>query len=419
MSETLLLYGCLGSSVLLLLMMYLFKRGRTVLFFVAAYFVLFAFGPVINYLTGEPIYMGIRRENISHAALGFTLALSGLAVAQFVASRAQPNAQQGPVDALALPPHQRYFYSPVLLLLITYGVVGSATLLPVFLAGSKLASLQVSGPTHYMFLSVELAMVSTFFMTRIGTLERKLWLINTVVYVAYCLVTFERDFFFVLFSLFLHHQILQVRKRHLGRASLVGVLAAFAATGLFALRSGSGVRVSNVLNQGSVLFVDTYVMSIIPAHSGFLHGSTYLDALRNPFPSWLYDSGQLSLSEWLVRTYAPTSQSGYGFSLTAEAYLNFGFPGIFFVFLFVGLILAWLVNRFGRSDWTTYFSIYYVSVVMYAIRGDSQQILKSMIYGTLLFALVGFHAGDEVRSRHRFSLELPRGQGHCGSSDFR
>ncbi|HET7475465.1 MAG TPA: O-antigen polysaccharide polymerase Wzy [Dermatophilaceae bacterium] len=388
MSDQALIYTSLTACLALLGLMYISSRGRSIHFFVASFFALFSLGPVVNYITGASIFAGIRPQYIGRATFGFAVAIAALALSQ-VLSRARR--RRGAVEVRPAAEAAVTKYPLVYLalgVLIVYGLIGVAALAPVFTTGSKIQSLQVSGSSHYVYLLAELAAVSAFFMLRRDRLGYQLWIANACVYVAYCLITFERDFLFVFFSVFLHYQLFSRKHSKPGRLVLAGLASAAVATVLFAQRGDSEVSVAGLLNQGSVLFVDTFVMSLVPVQLAFASGTTYVSALASVAPSWLYDSKHVGLSEWLVGIYAPGSPSGYGFSLTGEAYLNFGYYGIFGAFLVLGLVLGGLSRRFARSDWASYASVYYATIFMYAIRGDSEQVLKSMLYGGLFFVVV-------------------------------
>ena len=374
------IYACLAVSGVLLTSMYRRSHGKSVLFYLGAFFALFAYGPVINHLLGRPILLRYRypvyrrsRYRIYHR--NCRPDLSGLIKKQVVKFPAE-------VDSDTYRLYQ--FYSPLLVLLVAYGAVMTGRLLPEFSTGNKLGQIALAGPGHRIYLVLELCAVSTYFITRRSGLLRRLWFANAITYVAYCLATSERDFLFVLFSILLHRQIL-------GRCRgliLAGIGSTIVASFLFATRNGKSLDITGVLNQGSLLFVDSFVLGQTPVHIDYAYGATYWQTLRTLPPDWIYDSGAVSLSSWLVNHYAPGSDGGYGFSLSAEAYMNFGPVGIFGVFLLLGLALRMVINQFGQSEWYSYFSVYFTAASLYALRGDSSQLAKLVIYGAIFFAVI-------------------------------
>lgn len=393
MSQVSVIYACLMLSGGLLATMYRRSRGRSLLFYLAAFFALFAYGPVVNYVLGNTIYFGTQVRYIGEACVGFTLALAGLATADvLVGQRADC-----PHDPNPDPSRLYQFFPPVLVALIVYGAVMTARLTQSGAAANKLVLIGLAGPGHRIFLLIEICAVSTYFLSTRTRLLRCLWSLNAVVYVAYCLVSAERDFIFVLFSVFLHRQIL-VSGRGLSRSVVVvGLGSIIAASLLFARRAGEALDLAGVLNQGSLLFVDTFVIGWVPRHVDYAYGETYVQAIATLPPSWIHRSDIPSLSEWLVSLYAPGSSGGYGFSLSAEAYLNFGLVGIYPVFLLLGLTQRAIVNRFGRSEWCTFFSVFMLAAVLYAIRGDSSQLIKLMIYGAVFFAAIYMTSSRSAR----------------------
>lgn len=377
------IYASLVVSAAIMVVMCRRSHGKSVLFYLASFFALFAFGPVINYALGQPIYSGTRTEAIGRASIGFTLALLGLALAdQLIRQRVDY-----PAVPLADPSRLYQLYPLVLGGLTVYGLLATARLIQVG-GANKLDRVAAAGQGHSIFLLAELCVVSTYFLTRRSRLLRKLWAVNAVTYVTYCLATSERDFLFVLFSILLHRQLVSRRRGPSKRVLLGGAGAVLLASILFASRAGVTLSVEGILNQGSLLFVDTFVMTLIPQATDFAFGQTYWDSLMSLPPAWLHDGGTIPLSSWLVNIYAPGNPGGYGFSLSAEAYMNFGLLGIFVTFFLLGLLLRHMVNRFAVTEWATFFSVYVTAVTMYAFRGDSSQFAKSVVYGSIFFVAI-------------------------------
>jgi hypothetical protein len=365
--------------------------SRNILFCVAAFFTLFAYGPVINLITGADVYVGISRSHVDTVTVGFTLALISLVIGDAMAP------QRSTFDLTAVTGgDRRYLLLPAAFVgLIGYAGFICLTRFPELLSASKRTQVAVAGSGHHIYLLIELAAVSMYFLTRQNIALRRLWAINLTVYVIYCMLTSERDFLFVIFSVLVHREIMTNSKRIL-RLAGAGVAAILSGTILFASRAHERFDITAIFNQGSILFVDTFLARFVPSTFPHRWGATYLDTLISILPSWLVDTGHKSLSEWLVSLYAPGSKSGYGFSLTGEAYLNFGLVGIPIAFLAMTLAHRYVVNRADTSDWWAYFSVYFTAVWMYALRGDSSQLVKSLLYGALFF---GFLRAISVKHR--------------------
>lgn len=361
------------------------SRGgsRNMLLGVAAFFFLFAYGPVINLMLGEKVYFGIHLAETDTAAIGFALAMIAMVVGDTLIPQRrefQPaNLDRGTRTYVLLP----YTY----IALIIYGLVILSTRFAGLLGSNKLAQIALAGPGHRIYLLVELAAVSMYFLTRRTAMLRRLWLINLVVYLGYSLLTSERDFLLVLLSILIHREILANKRRTL-RLVAVATGGVVAGSFLFASRASERLDLTGVLNQGSILFVDTFIAHWVPNGLPYRDGGTYVDTLVGILPTWAYDSGVVPLNQWLVSIYTPGGESGYGFSLTGEAYLNFGLLGIPIVFLICTLAHRLVVNRADVSDFWCYFSVYSAAVWMYALRGDSSQLLKSLVYGAVIFAIL-------------------------------
>jgi oligosaccharide repeat unit polymerase len=111
----------------------------------------------------------------------------------------------------------------------------------------------------------------------------------------------------------------------------------------------------------------------------------YGESLINDFfrvivPRFLY-SVENSVS-WYNNKYHPhivAQGRGYGFSLAAEGYVNFGFFGVYLWFLLAGSLIVTLYNKSYQS--TFYLAIYLIMlpIFIYAIRGDFSTIFSPLL----------------------------------------
>jgi hypothetical protein len=363
---------------------------RDMLAYLAAYFLLFGFGPVVSYLLGGTIYFGTNTLLIGRAALGLLLAFAAVTGVGLLLRqrrdiqdprRGEQQRRPGPMGVRRLP-----LVPAVLALLTLYALAVLAWGGPAFLSGTKLDRIAVAGPFHYDYLLLEMCACALYFVAHETSTGRFAYRINLGAYIAYCLATGERDFVFVLFALVLHRELLRGERR-LPRSVLWGAGLLLGATALFTLRGNAtpgGSDATQILNQGSVLFVDTWVMGHVPSAEPYLHGASYLHALLNLVPG----QAQTPLSQWLVDRYAPGSSSGYGFSLTGEAYANFGLAGIPVLFALLTAVHRWLANRIDRAPVYAYASILFTVAWMYGFRGESQSLLKTCVYGAVFFGVI-------------------------------
>ncbi|OLF06593.1 O-antigen polysaccharide polymerase Wzy [Actinophytocola xanthii] len=357
----------------LVMLGWMFRRGgtRNVLLGVGVVFAFMAYGPLVNLILGESTYGGIVIAHLPAASTGFLLALVGLAFADLL----QPQRQ---VRVPATSP-RTYELLPIILAgLAGYAAVRILTLGPAMLGADKLTRIELAGRWHYPYLLAETFAVALYFVARRTAFYRALYWLNAAAYVAYCLVTTERDFLFVGLAVLVHVQVFDPSMRS-RRLVVLGVASVALAAFLAALRENLTFGLAQALNQGSIPFVDTFVRLVVPDFWPYRFGESYLEAL-NP-------RGEL-LQTWLVNLYAAGSSGGYGFSLTAEAYLNFGTLGVPVVFVALGLLVRWTVNQAGRSEWTTYLSVLLLTAVLTTLRGESAQLVRMMGYGVVFFAVV-------------------------------
>ncbi|MET0133369.1 MAG: O-antigen polysaccharide polymerase Wzy [Kibdelosporangium sp.] len=391
----------LAGSLLILAWLYRRGRARNVLFSVAAVFVFFAFGPLVNLLLDQPVYFGIVTGTVSQASTGFLLALVGLLAADLI------KPQRSSFDVERLVPVRTYDLLPlVLMCLASYAAYVLATGGPEMIGADKLARIELAGQWHYPYLLLETFALALYVIARRTRFTRNLYWVNAAFYLVYCLVTTERDFIFVGFALLIQRQLFSRGVRS-GRLILFGTAGVVLASGLATVRENLEFGVAQTLNQGPVLFVDSFVMNAVPESYPYRLGQTYLDAATSVLQvSW---SDRPPLDEWLVSLYAPGWIGGYGFSLTAEAYLNFGMLGIPVVFALIGLGVRSLVNRCDQSDLAAYLTVLAIAGLLNALRGDSAQLLKIVVYGMVFFAVL--HIVSSATDSHQLRRAAGQGDG--------
>jgi oligosaccharide repeat unit polymerase len=148
---------------------------------------------------------------------------------------------------------------------------------------------------------------------------------------------------------------------------------------------------------GSTAFITTHIMEWFPAHFSFLYGRSYLDAIPNLLPGFLF-GGSINrpfinaafLFKNIYEGFFFNPNQGYGFSLIGEAYLNFGTLGSLIVLGILGWVFESLYQNALKSNiyhlekWLYYFAIYYK--FFYGLRSESVSIVKQLFYGvTIIF----------------------------------
>ncbi|AXH91735.1 MULTISPECIES: O-antigen polysaccharide polymerase Wzy [Micromonospora] len=406
LSTTTAIWLTLAVSLAMLLALFL-RSGRTDLLpYVFAYLAFFGLGPAINYALGNEIYIGIVTDKIPAACLVLALALGGVTLVGLL----MPVRDRLPdLTALGRTPRENPVLPVVLYGLAAYTLAILVTRGPAMLAADKLGRIELAGPLHTRYLVVEMCACSIYFLARAVRPARIAYWVNLGLYVLYCLATSERDFLFVLFAVVLHVLLLQ-RRRISPKFGIAGVAFVLAATYLSAVRSGDALNLSKVLNEGSTLFVDTFVLTNAADSLRLWPGESYLNGFLTAMPSALVPERPMLMS-WLVDAWLPGSSSGFGFSLTAEAYANFGYLGVPVVFAALTLGHRLLFFRAAQGHVYAYASILYTISWMYGFRGESASLLATLLHGVAFYTVIwlGSLKGRSVQPTARPEARVPHG----------
>jgi hypothetical protein len=365
---------------------------RNGLLVVTLTFVLFAYGPVVNIARGDTYYLGISVGHITQPIIGFALAVAGMLAAHLLVPMREKSIKinDGPIYPLL----------PIALIAASgYGAVILVTRVLPLIGGNKLAIISAAGGGHYPYLLLEILLVSSVFMCRTRG-AKQAWILNLAVYITYNLATAERDFLFLIIAVLVHREFF-LRKRRSLRFGILAVAVAVFGTMLATARqtTGSGSLLSSVLNQAPILFIDSQLSEHVARGMRHLDGQTYIDAVLRLFRA----TDAPTMPNWFVSWYAPTSNSGYGFSLTGEAFLNFGLAGIPVIFFLLALTQRSLMNASQSKDRAAFLSVVFMTIWIYALRGDLSQILS-----TLGYAVVYFVAITCVRARNDDRAAAPQ-----------
>jgi hypothetical protein len=161
--------------------------------------------------------------------------------------------------------------------------------------------------------------------------------------------------------------------------------------------------VQTVLGLGSNLFVASRVVEWVPDESPYEWGVTYANTAVNLMPSFLLpDLRRESLLDWFKERYAPTSQTGYGFGMEAEAYLNFGLAGPVVVFGLWAFFLCRLHAGYRALPGALlyrYTYTFFAPFSLYCIRGDSLMCVKGLLYSVAAVWVIARASGSTARAR--------------------
>jgi|GEM_PF-5027235 len=404
MSQDNQIYAAVAVSAGLVAITFFRPFKNSVTFVVACFYFFFAFGPVINYLRDEPIYAGIVVERIPQSGLLFTLALAGLALSTALVR------QRSSFEMTAMfASTPQYVMLPIIYMLVT-----AITVAVILTSGISLAALSkrdkidaVGSEIHYGLLLVHLIVLSTYLLLPATSAGKRPYFILLGVYALYCAVTHERDILFLGITILLMHSLIHGKIVSL-RSVIAGAVSIWTASFLFNWRSGGGYPIlTDVLNEGSLLFADSRVLYLVPESISHFGGSTYVNAITSLLPGTFYQSN-FSTSSWLVEQYGASANSGYGFSLEAEAYLNYGYWAVPIVFVLVGSIQRCLVNRIDRHPVFAYQSVFFTVSLMYSIRNDMLTLLKANVYAAGFFLVL--HGMAKLAERHGPKVESHIGQ---------
>lgn len=165
--------------------------------------------------------------------------------------------------------------------------------------------------------------------------------------------------------------------------------------------------------------VATYTTGItaasVPENAPFALGHTYVVAILRQLPSPVanrllgqpHDTATYRFREMIG--YSNPNQ-GFGYSLPAEGYLNFGIFGLIIACLMFGLMGSWLYNRPGwpSARLSTLAYAIYVTALPAMLRSDALGTIKALLYPLLIATVILFLARWAHGRRHRHRDRLRR-----------
>jgi hypothetical protein len=143
--------------------------------------------------------------------------------------------------------------------------------------------------------------------------------------------------------------------------------------------------------------------AVVPRSVPYAHGATLGAALERQLPSPIAnrlfgppdDTAARRFRQFVGFT---NENSGIGYSIPAEGYLNFGRFGVFGICLLLGLAFAWAYARFDFATPRTGALLYaiLVAVLPFGLRSDSLGLIKSILY-TAIFVQLALVAARRPR----------------------
>lgn len=168
----------------------------------------------------------------------------------------------------------------------------------------------------------------------------------------------------------------------------------------YARQSGLVRWYSAFAEMGSSVRTVNHTVSLVPGSSPYWHGKSYLLSLARVVPLlqgkiWPY-IGVTSPSLWLTFIIlGPGTNTGVGFSLPAEGYLNFGLAGAFFQMAVIGFGLRRLYLAVVRSRSPVVTTTFFASIpfILVAVRGETNLFIAPIIHAAVAAWIVKMLCG--------------------------
>lgn len=123
-----------------------------------------------------------------------------------------------------------------------------------------------------------------------------------------------------------------------------------------------------------------------------MYGETFIWDIKRFF-NFIYVD-QKSTGAWFNDTfrvqYRDIGTSGWGFSLVAEAYMNFGKIGIFLLYFLIGIVSGALYNLSSKNIFLFLYYLLYIVVVIYITRADFANYLSLVFKINLIIVFTIF-----------------------------
>lgn len=159
--------------------------------------------------------------------------------------------------------------------------------------------------------------------------------------------------------------------------------------------------VQTISDLGFSCFPLYTMMNIIPGKESFLFGKGYLlSFVGGCIPSFLDVSGVIAKVNTASRIFETWQEKyygqyafGFGFSLNAEAYINFGWYGLIVIF-FIMLFITNYFNNYNEADmenkWGKYKCLILLFLWFTLPRRDSYYIWKAIAYSIVIMEIILF-----------------------------
>ena len=202
-----------------------------------------------------------------------------------------------------------------------------------------------------------------------------------------------------IFALWVYHT--RIRPIRVATAVLMVLAVALVFQGVsgarvgFSFYGGAGVALNRTASSlGTPIFITSKLIERVPSRVPFARGETYLAALERQLPSPVSialfgpptNTGAFKFRE--ILNYGDPN-SGFGFSLPSEAYLNFGLGGALLIGGLVGLLFGYAYRRQGPDPTSAVHYLYPVllATLPLGLRSDALTEIKMVAYPMIAIAI--------------------------------
>lgn len=176
--------------------------------------------------------------------------------------------------------------------------------------------------------------------------------------------------------------------------------------------SDSSPPIALLHEMGGSLNTVAYTTTLVPSTHNFELGESYFYAFLTVFPNLFWDIHPTvahgipsTWLTWQIDPYTANMGGGFGFSLIAEAYLNFGWVGIPVILFAIGLLYGRLTSWYELSIDATKFAIAacFCNVFTVYARSEMAVLFRGIIWYCLIPYLLilffkSYHTGG-IKSR--------------------
>lgn len=204
----------------------------------------------------------------------------------------------------------------------------------------------------------------------------------------------------IVFALWAHHTLVRPLRPRQALAVTLAIVIVFQGT--------AGTRADEAFIEGRTSAVErtlggvgiplqvTYILlQYVPQQGGFEHGTTYAAALERQLPGPIglavlgppADTGTFVLRDL---TGFRDPNAGLGFAFPAEAYLNFGLPGVLLAGVFLGALFGFAYKRQRTRPSHALHLLYpiLIATLPLSFRADAVAQIKTVLYPMMLLGIV-------------------------------